>query len=134
VFAVEQLVSTDLRRQVSQACTAQGAALRRNHESVHHRHVGRTSVLQSILDKVSALVLSNQSGLVMIKGESGFGKSCLVQHLLEEDELGGLRTRCHIFHAAGTPEFRPIPLTPWKVIMVVRKFLAISTLDEGQVE
>jgi Cdc6-like AAA superfamily ATPase len=81
--------------------------------------VGRDVVLQSVRAMVLDLVKGGRSSMLMVEGPPGAGKTCLLTHLIRDEEydshLGGL----HIFQASGNPAFKSIPLYPWRSILTV---------------
>lgn len=94
-----------------------------------HRHtsgrvfktmVGRDEILRAVQSSVKALALHNSGSLIMIAGDAGHGKSKLLTHLAKSEEFEGYRSEFHIFRASGTPERQPVPLTPWRSILLVR--------------
>lgn len=96
------------------------ATLRRPSTKIARRMVGREPILQVIRGMTHALVTENKSSLLMLSGHAGYGKTKLMHHLSTEEEFQGHRSNFHIFRARGTPELRPVPLTPWRTIIVVR--------------
>jgi hypothetical protein len=81
--------------------------------------IGREDILAIIREQVLHLTQSKAVSLVILTSESGYGKSRLLQYLLEDDNFSGARESVHVFWSSGTMEYCPIPLTPWKSIITV---------------
>jgi hypothetical protein len=117
VYSVHLLHDCNLEKEVALATGA--TLLRRASERVHRKMVGREPILQVIRGMAKHLVQDNKSSLLMLSGHAGYGKTKMMQHLAADEEFLGFRSEIHIFRAAGTPELRPIPLTPWRSIIMV---------------
>ena len=50
----------------------------------------------------------------MISADAGFGKTRLLQHFLNDEDLCGSRSSFWMSMACGKHELSPVPLTPWK--------------------
>jgi hypothetical protein len=85
-----------------------------------YRHMtGRQAILQYVRNMTTELVQHQAGSLLMLSGNAGYGKTKILQHLAKHEEYNGYRSNIQIFRAAGTPERRPVPLTPWRTILVV---------------
>ena len=96
---------------------------RRTTRRIHKEMIGRTTILAEIRSSVRSLVQRNTGSLLMIAGDAGHGKSKLLMHLAKSEEFEGFRSEFQIFRASGTPERQPVPLTPWRSVLLVRRSL-----------
>jgi hypothetical protein len=130
VFSVHLLPGCDLE---AEAALATGAvASRRGSERVHRTMIGRNVIVEVIRKRAKKLAMLNQSSLIMLSGPPGYGKTRLLHHLSQDEEFAGYRSELHIFRAAGNPEQRPVALTPWRAIIVVRCIQTMSSASQGQ--
>ena len=130
VFSVHLLPGCDL---ANEAALATGAlSSRRTSERVHQRMVGREAVLQVVRERARRVVRDNTSSLTMVAGPAGMGKTRLLQHLSSDEDFAGFKSDLRIFRAKGTQELRPVPLTPWRTIIIVRHSTSMPALQAVQ--
>lgn len=117
VFAVRVLAGTDFSAIKDAADVFQVANPAQR--VIQRRMVGREPILQSVRTIVAKLVTERHSSVLMIESTAGMGKTCLLNHLIRDEEFEGRRGRLHIFQASGNPAFKSIPLYPWRSIFKV---------------
>lgn len=81
--------------------------------------VGRETILGLLRTAALQAIQAQENGFVLITGDAGFGKTRLLQHILDCEELQGYRSRFHVCMASCAPELSPMPLTPWRIIIEV---------------
>jgi hypothetical protein len=100
-----------------------------------YRHMtGRQSILQYIRSMTTEMVQHNTGSLLMLSGNAGYGKTKMLQHLAKDEEYNGYRSSIQIFRAAGTPERSPVPLTPWRTVLVVCSLGSMEHLASFQLK
>lgn len=123
VFSVQALEGTDFE-------SYQGS--RATQQVVRRRMVGHDGIRRSVQAMVLSLVKGGQSSMLVVEGSPGAGKTCLLNHLINDEEYEGHLGSLHIFQASGNPAFKSIPLYPWRSILTVRPTSCALTARHGK--
>lgn len=83
------------------------------------RMIGRESVLSTVRAQVLNIIHGKLSSLLLVTGDAGYGKTRFIQHLTNDEEFGGYKSRLCMFSGPGVRETSTIPFTPWRIILEV---------------
>lgn len=114
MFAVERLHNCNYAALIAQAVSGDKMSRPRLFQARQGQLVGRESLLSIVRAAALRLLQTGDSGTVMITADAGFGKTRLLQHFLNDEDICGFRSSFHISMACGQRELSPVPLTPWK--------------------
>jgi Adenylate and Guanylate cyclase catalytic domain len=120
VYSVDHLRNCDYAVLIAQTIAGDKQA-RPDVQVMQHRHlVGREVLLSALRAGALRAVQDHVLSLVLITGDAGLGKTRLLQHMLDREELQGYRPCFWMCMASCAPELSPMPLTPWRLVLVVR--------------
>lgn len=121
VFAVERLKQCNYSGLIAQVISGDKQKHSRRSQARQNEVVGREFLLNTMQAALLRVVQTGNSGTVMITGEPGFGKTRVLQHFLNSEDIRGSHSRLHVCLASGKPEQRCIPMTPWRSVVQVRR-------------
>lgn len=128
VYAVECMQNCNYASLIAQTIAGDKKTRPRLFQARQGQLVGRESLLSIIRAAALRLLQTGDSGTVIITADAGFGKTRLLQHFFNHEDICGFRSSFHVCLACGKSELSPVPLTPW---MSAVKVCHVSVTLEG---